>query len=84
MTLRLIVTKNCNTCKRAEILLKQFTSRDENLNLIITDINDFKKAGIVIVPALFVEDELYCYGDIDDKKLVSKIAETRELNRIRN
>ncbi|MEJ2615693.1 MAG: thioredoxin family protein [Ignavibacteriaceae bacterium] len=74
MNLRLIITKDCNTCKRAETQLKQLTSRNKNLNLIITDINDFKRRGIVIVPALFIEDELFCYGDINETKLISKVA----------
>jgi predicted thioredoxin/glutaredoxin len=84
MNLRLIVTKDCNTCKRAEIQLKQLTSRNKNLNLKITDITDFKKQGIVITPALFIEDELFCYGDIDEEKLMSKVSEFIAVNRFRN
>lgn len=74
MNLKLIVTKNCAGCKRAEAQLKQLISKKESLNLIILDINDFKKHGIFIVPALFIEDELFCYGDVDETKLISKVA----------
>jgi len=74
MNLTLVVTKNCTACKRVEAQLKQLISKKGNLNLIVTDINNFKKRGIVIVPALFIEDELFCYGDVNEAKLISKVA----------
>lgn len=75
MNLNLIVTKDCTACKRAEAQLRKFVSRNAGLNLLITDINDFKKRGIVIVPALFIEDELFSYGDVNETKLILKVIE---------
>jgi hypothetical protein len=77
MNLKLLVTKDCNACKRVGAQLKLLTSRNSDLNLIITDINDFKKIGIVIAPALFIEDELFCYGDVNETKLILKITELK-------
>jgi predicted thioredoxin/glutaredoxin len=72
MNLTLIVTKNCNSCKRVETQLKEFAERD-NINLIITDLNDSKRRGIIIVPALFINDDLFSYGDVDETKLKSEL-----------
>ena len=79
MDLTLVVTKNCNGCKRAEEKLKQFTSDKENLNLIITDVNDFNKPGIAIVPALFIDDELFSYGEIEKEKLLFKLESIKSM-----
>lgn len=73
MKLTLVTTKNCNTCKRVESLLKKFISKKVNVNLLIIDINDFKKPGIPIVPALLIEDELFSYGEVDENKLSRKL-----------
>jgi len=74
MILTLVVTKNCNCCERAEEQLKQFVLSKENLKLIITNINDFNRRGIAIVPALIINDELFSYGDVNVKKLELKFT----------
>lgn len=75
MELTLIVAKNCNTCKIVEAQLKKFIVDKINLNLLVTDINNFNRPGIAVVPALLIEDELFCYGDVNETKLISKVTE---------
>ena len=73
MILTLVITKNCKSCERAEAQLKHLIKNKENINLFISDIKDYDRKGIVIVPALFIDDELLSYGDIDEKKLLKKM-----------
>lgn len=73
MDLTLVITNNCETCKRAVNQLKQITEKKKDINFVIVNINDFKRKGIVIVPALLINDELFSYGDIDEAKLFAKL-----------
>ncbi len=73
MNLTLITTNNCSTCKRVEVQLLQFAALHKEINLVIADINEFKRRGVAIVPALLIEDELFAYGDIDEEKLLSRL-----------
>lgn len=73
MNLTLIITNNCSSCKRVETQLKQFASKDKHVNLLIENLNNVKYKGIVIVPALLIEEELFAYGDVDEEKLLNKL-----------
>jgi hypothetical protein len=73
MNLTLVTTNNCNTCRRVETQLRQFIQSHKDLTLEVVNINDFKCKGIVIVPALLIGDELFAYGDIDEKKLLARL-----------
>ena len=72
MNLTLLITKNCAACQRAEIQLKKFIEK-VNVKLFIMDINDFYRPGIAVVPALLIGDELFSYGEVDEKKLLQKL-----------
>ena len=43
-------------------------------NVVFQEVNvkDSEK-NISIVPAVFINEELYCYGDFDDQKLLTKL-----------
>lgn len=73
MKLTLVVSENCRSCKRAESQLRQMALQNRNIKIIIINSNNFSNYSAIIVPALFVEDELFSYGDIDEGKLISKI-----------
>jgi glutaredoxin len=73
MNLTLVTTNNCSTCKRVEAQMKQFVSRNKNVNLDVVNIKDYKQRGISIAPALLIDDELFAYGDIDENKLLAKL-----------
>lgn len=75
MSLTLLVTKNCNACKRVESQLNKFIEK-VNIELLIMDINDFNRPGIAIVPALLIGNELFSYGDVDENRLLKKLAQT--------
>ncbi len=70
MNLTLVVANNCNTCIRAEEHLKKLASEKQDISLSVVNINDYKGKGIVIVPALLINDELFSYGDVDEAKLI--------------
>ncbi len=75
MNLTLVITNNCSSCKRVEANMKLFAAQNENINLMVVNLNDVKYKGIIIVPALLIEDELFTYGDIDEKKLLNKLKQ---------
>lgn len=74
MKLKLIVTKNCLACARAETSLRKIAGNYPGLYLNIVDANDFKEKPISIVPALLVDDELFSYGDIDEEKVLAIVT----------
>jgi len=75
MNLTLVITNNCSSCKRVEANMKLFAAQNENINLMVVNLNDVKYKRIIIVPALLIEDELFTYGDIDEKKLLNKLKQ---------
>jgi len=75
MTLTLFVSDNCTSCKRVEKKIKNIASQNPNISYQIDHINTVKQKGIFIAPALFIQDELYAYGDFDASKLLKRISE---------
>ena len=73
MNITLFVTKRCSACDRVKAALAKLTTEREDVKLYIEDIRNVQSKGIVIVPALFIEDELYAYGDIDEEKLSDRL-----------
>ncbi|RMD48477.1 MAG: hypothetical protein D6830_06795 [Ignavibacteria bacterium] len=69
MTLTLYITKNCGTCNKVEADLKNIVSEFPELNYSIYDVAEKHPKNLVIVPALFLDDELYSYGEFDTSKL---------------
>ena len=66
MKLSLIISQNCSACVRVETVLRNIALQYSNIVLNIINANDYNGKGISIVPALFINDELFSYGDIDE------------------
>lgn len=73
MDLTLIVKDNCQACLRVEQALKSLAERRKEIILTVVNIKDLSNPKTVICPALFVNQELYTYGDINEEKLLSYI-----------
>ncbi|MCK4889650.1 MAG: hypothetical protein KAS97_06925, partial [Candidatus Aminicenantes bacterium] len=52
--------------------------------LLIEDIKKVNSNGIIIAPALFVDDELYSYGDFDEEKFIEMIPFSETRNYVKN
>lgn len=73
MKLTLIISDNCETCVRTRATLISFVNLYSDIELIIQHINEIE-INLAIVPALFINNELFCYGEID-KNQIDKILE---------
>ncbi len=73
MNLTLIISGNCEACERAKQLLLKMKLENPNIKTNIIDRKIFKRNIIQITPALFINDELFSYGDIDEVRLLNKI-----------
>ena len=69
MTLTLLISEGCPTCDKVEHKLRSFTQKKQNINLKVADIENHPGSKSPVVPALFVDDLLYSYGDFDIDKL---------------
>ncbi|MGA7838912.1 MAG: thioredoxin family protein [Ignavibacteriaceae bacterium] len=76
MNLTLFVTDNCNACERVRKHLTNILKEHENISFYVENIKYTPNKSILIVPALYVNDELYSYGDLDEEKFL-KIIENR-------
>jgi len=70
MTITLFVTNNCPTCKRLQSQVEGLLGNRKDINITIEDLQEIRPEGILIVPALFIDDELYSYGEIDEVKFL--------------
>lgn len=75
MTLTLFVTDNCSSCKTVEQKIRSLANQNTNISYCVDNISRVKQKGIFIAPALFIQDELYAYGDFDSGKLLKRINE---------
>jgi predicted thioredoxin/glutaredoxin len=73
MNITLFVTNRCASCDRVRSIVEKMLNKRDNIKLHIEDIRKARSKGIVIVPALFIEDELYAYGDIDEGKFLERL-----------
>ena len=73
MNITLFVTKNCPACKRVKSKVERLLLNRKDISLTIEDLQETHPEGIVIVPALFIEDELYSYGEIDELKFIERV-----------
>ncbi len=80
MNITLFITDNCLSCQRVENQLKKLLRNWEEINLLVEDIKKVNSNGIVIAPALFINDELYSYGELDEEKFVERLKITRAAN----
>jgi len=73
MNITLFVTKRCAACDRVRTAVENMLNKKDGIKLHVEDIRKAHSKGIVIVPALFIEDELYAYGDIDEGKFLERL-----------
>ena len=74
MNITLFVTKNCPACKRAKSQVELLLGNRKDINISVEDLHETRPEGIVIVPALFIDDELYSYGEIDEEKFLERVG----------
>jgi glutaredoxin len=77
MNITLFVTKNCPACKRVRSQVELLLGNRKDINITIEDLHKIRPEGIVIVPALFIDDELYSYGEIDEEKFMERVGVTK-------
>ena len=69
MNLKLIISDNCEACDRAKSLLTSIQIEKPNVMFETIHIKSYQGRKISITPALFINDKLFSYGDIDKVKL---------------
>ena len=74
MNITLFVAKNCPACKRVKSQVEWLLGNRKDINITIEDLQETRPEGIVIVPALFIDDELYSYGEIDEEKFLERVG----------
>jgi predicted thioredoxin/glutaredoxin len=80
MNITLFITDNCLSCQRVENQVKKLLINRKEINLLIEDIKKVNSNGIIIAPAVFVDDKLYSYGDLDEEKFLERLELTRAAN----
>jgi hypothetical protein len=60
--------------------LKELLRNRKEINLLIEDIKKVNSNGIIIAPAVFVDDKLYSYGDLDEEKFIERLKLARVAN----
>ncbi|MEJ5351718.1 MAG: thioredoxin family protein [Melioribacteraceae bacterium] len=73
MILTLLISDNCEACERAKKVLEKIHLNYPQLSTEIIHINSYKGKGILITPALLIDNKLFCYGDIDEVSLSKKL-----------
>ncbi|MCH7773426.1 MAG: thioredoxin family protein [Bacteroidetes bacterium] len=80
MNITLFITDNCLSCQRVKNQLKELLRNRKEINFLVEDIKQVNSNGVIIVPALFIDDELYSYGDLDEDKFIERLELTRAAN----
>ena len=62
------ISDNCQSCRRVVDVAEQFALTNNNISLEVKNIEECER-NVSIVPAVFIDDNLYCYGDFDSYKL---------------
>ncbi len=73
MTVKLYIAKHCATCLKVEKKLRNLLQDKNGIILQIEDIEKSSGKNIMIIPALFVNDELLFYGDIQSHVLLQRL-----------
>lgn len=71
----LYIVRDCPACKRALKILNYFVNRTSNLILITRLVSELKNNSVPIVPAVFVEEELFSIGEVNTERLAVYLAE---------
>ena len=80
MNITLFITDNCPSCQRVENQIKELLRNRKEINFLVEDIKQVNSNGVIIVPALFVDDVLYSYGDFGEEKFLERLELTRAAN----
>ncbi len=80
MNITLFITDNCPSCQRVKNQLKELLRNRKEINFLVEDIKQVNSNGVIIVPALFIDDELYSYGDLDEDKFIERLELARTAN----
>jgi len=80
MNITLFITDNCLSCQRVENQIKELLKNRKEINLLVEDIKKVNSNGVIIAPAVFVDDKLYSYGDLDEEKFLERLGLTRTVN----
>jgi hypothetical protein len=73
MNITLFTTANCLSCQRVENQLRGLIKSRPGINFLVEDIRNVNSNGIIIAPALFIEAELFSYGDLDEEKFLERL-----------
>lgn len=74
MYLTLVISDDCKACERAINKLEKIKIDFPKIVTNIINVNNSSKKGILITPALLIDEKLFSYGDIDETKLIPKIS----------
>ncbi len=80
MNITLFITDHCLSCQRVKNQLKELLRNRKEINFLVEDIKKVNSNGIIIAPALFIDEELYSYGDLDEVKFTERLELTRTAN----
>jgi len=80
MNITLFITDHCLSCQRVKNQLKELLRNRKEINVLVEDIKQVNSNGVIIVPALFIDDELYSYGDLDEDKFIERLELARTAN----
>lgn len=67
--IEIYVAENCSACHRVVHETKRIIGSMPNISLSIKNIKESKKT-IAIVPAIFINNNLFCYGEFEKKKFL--------------
>ncbi len=76
MEITLYISSQCPVCKRVRNKLENLAEEEPDLILLVKNVNEIKEIKALIVPALFLDNKLYSYGDVNIEKLKVVIHET--------
>ncbi|MBL1215698.1 MAG: hypothetical protein HND52_20190 [Ignavibacteriae bacterium] len=77
MNFTLFITADCSTCEKVEKNLRMILKSNSRFILHVENIDKENPKNIVIVPALFIEDKLFAYGEVDYYKLTKYVKSTK-------
>jgi alkyl hydroperoxide reductase subunit AhpF len=73
VNLTLIISDNCEACERAIKSINKIKLNNPNITANVVERSSYDNLKIQIIPALFINEELFSYGDVDEEKLLKKI-----------
>jgi hypothetical protein len=74
MKITLLISDDCRACQRALKALSDLQFNGGKLSYTVTNVANASVNKVPIVPALYVNNKLFCYGDIDTGKLAEYLS----------